>query len=82
MQVYERGIDLYNYPVAFEIWNIYLSKFVSRYVSPLLLSLPIRAATNAIAFGTIREGQSWSELEIYSSRHWKSVLKSSASRFS
>lgn len=33
--MYERGIDLYNYPVAFEIWNIYLSKFVSRYVSPL-----------------------------------------------
>jgi pre-mRNA-splicing factor SYF1 len=32
-QVYERGIDLFQYPVAFELWNIYLTKFVDRYVS-------------------------------------------------
>ncbi|KAK4686198.1 pre-mRNA-splicing factor SYF1, partial [Tremellales sp. Uapishka_1] len=30
-KVYERGIDLFHFPVAFEIWNIYLSKFVKRY---------------------------------------------------
>lgn len=30
-KVYERGIELFNYPIAFEIWNIYLSKFVKRY---------------------------------------------------
>jgi pre-mRNA-splicing factor SYF1 len=32
-QVYERGVELFTYPVSFEIWNIYLSKFVKRYVS-------------------------------------------------
>lgn len=31
-QVYERGVELFTYPVAFELWNIYLSKFVKRYV--------------------------------------------------
>ncbi|RKP25068.1 hypothetical protein SYNPS1DRAFT_7404, partial [Syncephalis pseudoplumigaleata] len=30
-KVYERGIALFGYPVAFELWNIYLTKFVSRY---------------------------------------------------
>lgn len=30
-RVYERGIDAFTYPVAFEFWNIYLSKFVRRY---------------------------------------------------
>ncbi|KAL5490220.1 SYF1 [Sanghuangporus weigelae] len=30
-KVYERGVELFTYPVAFEIWNIYLSKFVKRY---------------------------------------------------
>jgi pre-mRNA-splicing factor SYF1 len=33
LKVYERGIDLFQYPVAFELWNIYLSKFIDRYVS-------------------------------------------------
>ena len=33
VQVYERGVDLFTYPISFEIWNIYLSKFVKRYVS-------------------------------------------------
>lgn len=32
-KVYERGVELFTYPVAFELWNIYLSKFVKRYVS-------------------------------------------------
>nr|ODN91231.1 pre-mRNA-splicing factor SYF1 [Cryptococcus depauperatus CBS 7841] len=30
-KVYERGIELFHFPIAFEIWNIYLSKFVKRY---------------------------------------------------
>ncbi|WWC95357.1 pre-mRNA-splicing factor SYF1 [Kwoniella sp. B9012] len=30
-KVYERGIELFHPSVAFEIWNIYLSKFVKRY---------------------------------------------------
>jgi pre-mRNA-splicing factor SYF1 len=32
-QVYERGAELFTFPISFEIWNIYLSKFVKRYVS-------------------------------------------------
>lgn len=30
-KVYERGVELFTYPVAFELWNVYLSKFVARY---------------------------------------------------
>jgi len=29
--VYERGIDAFKYPVAFEIWNTYLAKFIAHY---------------------------------------------------
>ena len=29
-KVYERGLDLFNYPVAFELWNQYLTKAVDR----------------------------------------------------
>ncbi|KAI9836953.1 MAG: pre-mRNA-splicing factor syf1 [Thelocarpon superellum] len=29
-RVYERGIDLFTYPVAFELWNIYLTKAMDR----------------------------------------------------
>lgn len=32
-KVYERGLDLFNYPVAFELWNLYLTKAVDRKVS-------------------------------------------------
>lgn len=35
-KIYERGIELFNYPVAFEIWNIYLPKFVKKYASSRL----------------------------------------------
>lgn len=31
-KVYERGVEVFTYPVAFELWNVYLSKFVKRYV--------------------------------------------------
>jgi pre-mRNA-splicing factor SYF1 len=29
-QIYERGLDLFSYPVAFELWNLYLTKAVNR----------------------------------------------------
>lgn len=31
-KVYERGVEVFTYPVAFELWNVYLSKFAKRYV--------------------------------------------------
>ncbi|KAJ8517323.1 hypothetical protein ONZ45_g5493 [Pleurotus djamor] len=30
-KVYERGVELFTFPVSFELWNIYLAKFVKRY---------------------------------------------------
>jgi len=30
-RVYERGLDHFSYPVAFELWNLYLTKFLARY---------------------------------------------------
>ncbi|KAJ3266945.1 pre-mRNA-splicing factor syf1 [Chytriomyces hyalinus] len=30
-KAYERGIELFGYPVAFELWNLYLQKFVQRH---------------------------------------------------
>ena len=32
IQVYERGLDRFTYPVAFELWNIYLTKAVNRQI--------------------------------------------------
>lgn len=39
-KVYERGVDLFSFPIAFELWNIYLAKFVERYVRLLPCRLP------------------------------------------
>lgn len=30
-KIYERGISLFGYPIAFELWNIFLIKFTKRY---------------------------------------------------
>ncbi|KAI0340482.1 spliceosome complex protein [Trametopsis cervina] len=30
-KVYERGVELFTFPISFEIWNIYLAKFIKRY---------------------------------------------------
>ncbi|TCD61417.1 pre-mRNA-splicing factor syf1 [Steccherinum ochraceum] len=30
-KVYERGVELFTFPVSFELWNIYLAKFIKRY---------------------------------------------------
>ena len=32
-KIYERGLDLFSYPVAFELWNLYLTKAVEREIS-------------------------------------------------
>lgn len=32
-KIYERGLDLFSYPVAFELWNLYLRKAVDRKIS-------------------------------------------------
>jgi len=29
-KIYERGLDLFSYPVAFELWNLYLQKAIDR----------------------------------------------------
>lgn len=38
-KVYERGIELFGWPIAFELWNIYLERFVKRYVSTVFLGI-------------------------------------------
>ncbi|KAI8921389.1 hypothetical protein DFJ77DRAFT_426249 [Powellomyces hirtus] len=35
-KIYERGIELFGYPIAFDIWNIYLTKFIDRYAGTKL----------------------------------------------
>ncbi|KAK7693311.1 pre-mRNA-splicing factor syf1 [Cerrena zonata] len=30
-KVYERGVELFTFPVSYELWNIYLAKFTKRY---------------------------------------------------
>lgn len=30
-KAYEKGIELFGYPIAFDIWNLYLTKFIARY---------------------------------------------------
>lgn len=32
-KIYERGLDLFSYPVAFELWNLYLTKAIDRKIS-------------------------------------------------
>ncbi|KAJ3016435.1 UNVERIFIED_CONTAM: pre-mRNA-splicing factor syf1 [Siphonaria sp. JEL0065] len=35
-KAYERGIELFGYPIAFELWNLYFQKFVERHGSDKL----------------------------------------------
>ncbi|KAJ3055132.1 pre-mRNA-splicing factor syf1 [Rhizophlyctis rosea] len=30
-KAYEKGIEVFGYPIAFDIWNLYLTKFIARY---------------------------------------------------
>ena len=34
-KIYEKGVKLFTFPLSFELWNIFLSKFVKRYASPI-----------------------------------------------
>lgn len=43
-KVYERGVELFTFPVSFEIWNIYLSKFTRRYVSTRIYTQRIQCS--------------------------------------
>ncbi|KAJ3018955.1 Pre-mRNA-splicing factor SYF1 [Thoreauomyces humboldtii] len=35
-RVFERGIEHFGYPIAFDIWNVYLTKFIERYAGTKL----------------------------------------------
>ncbi|KAJ3211454.1 pre-mRNA-splicing factor syf1 [Entophlyctis luteolus] len=35
-KVYEKGIEMFGYPIAFELWNLYLQKFMERHGSTKL----------------------------------------------
>ena len=34
-KIYEKGVKLFTFPLSFELWNIFFSKCVKRYVSPI-----------------------------------------------
>ena len=73
-KVYERGIELFTYPVVFEIWNIYLSKFVKRFVSAV--SWRLRYPFTDIF--VCRVDRNWSVLVTCSSKRWNNVPRNSA----
>ena len=77
-KVYERGTELFTFPVSFEIWNIYLSKFVKRYVRIRRFLGCLGTFVDLISYRVV---QNWSVRVTCLSRPWSSVLLSSASRF-
>ena len=74
-KVYERGIDLFGYPIAFELWNIYLLKFIERYVSlhvapcsrnaRCLCGFISRMKTNLLIFFLMAMMIGWNETRAY-----------------
>jgi len=66
--VYERGVELFTFPVSFEIWNIYLSKFTKRYVSTRVSSWKILYSPRGFLRRNPRVVQSWSAPGICSNR--------------
>lgn len=74
-KVYERGIDLFGYPIAFELWNIYLLKFIARYVSFRIASYSrnvgcicrfiSRMKTNLLIFFLMAMIIGWNETRAY-----------------
>lgn len=48
--MYEGGVELFTFPVSFEIWNIYLSKFTKRYVSTRISRSSREYATHFVVF--------------------------------
>jgi pre-mRNA-splicing factor SYF1 len=51
-QVYERGTEVFTFPISFEIWNIYLSKFVKRYVRAFVLTCHLYRLVNTFQGGS------------------------------
>lgn len=76
LQVYERGVELFTFPISFEIWNIYLSKFIKRYVSYIVSFRP-----ESVIKLVFREERNLSAPAISSSKHWKNVLPSHANPY-
>lgn len=76
-RVYERGLALFSYPVAFELWNLYLTKATDRQISlEILRDLfeqaldgvpPQFAKTLYLMYGTLEEerGLARSAMRIY-----------------
>lgn len=60
---------MFRWPLVYDIWNVYLTKFIARYVSFLALGL----LSNTKRF---RAARSWSEHEISSSSVSRIVLRS------
>ncbi len=76
LQVYERGVELFTFPVSFEIWNIYLAKFIKRYVSLM------RQKYCSIPHTSTRAARKSNEPGTYSSKLWRNVHPSHASQYS
>ena len=47
-KIYERGLDLFPYPIAFELWNLYLTKAVARNLNIERLRDLFEQATDSI----------------------------------
>jgi hypothetical protein len=62
IQAYERGVAMFRWPHVFDLWNTYLTKFISRYVSDSVLivcSLP-----NQSVWCVYRVVRNWKGYEI------------------
>lgn len=67
-KVYERGVELFTFPVSFEIWNIYLSKFTKRYVSTQISPQRARFSFHRFLRRNFRVARNWNVPEICSNR--------------
>jgi hypothetical protein len=81
-KVYERGVELFTFPVSFEIWNTYLSKFTKRYVSTRIPAWGTQNTSHRFLRQNLRVVRSWSAPEICSNRRWKNALRSLANPYS
>jgi pre-mRNA-splicing factor SYF1 len=93
-KVYERGVELFNYPIAFDIWNIYLEKFMKRYVSFkadlkanylkqfLCFFIPCQMFAIVRQFSLFpRAVQSWNVRVICLNMLWRSVPQNTQNQF-
>lgn len=65
LQVYERGIGLFKWPFVFDVYIMYINKFVARYVCQVLFTVAGRADHTYRIAVSCRGGQSSSVREIY-----------------